>query len=189
MTKKSTKTKLTSELKSLVKTEFVQSIDLESGEKCHYTFEDLIKKYNLATATLYRAARAENWKALRDQYNFDLEEKVKEERVKKIARESLKFDDKLLTKANDIIEQVTKYMALNEEALQENKKPFQPNQFLNLTNALLTAQKLGKIAMGEITESINVNTTIKEADAFRGIMELLDSAKEQRLEGDSDPLH
>ena len=142
-----------------------------------------------SAAARSRAARAENWKALRDQYNFDLEEKVKEERVKKIARESLKFDDKLLTKANDIIEQVTKYMALNEEALQENKKPFQPNQFLNLTNALLTAQKLGKIAMGEITESINVNTTIKEADAFRGIMELLDSAKEQRLKGDSDPLH
>ena len=77
MTKKSTKTKLTSELKSHVKTEFVQSIDLESGEKCHYTFEDLIKKYNLASATLYRAAKAENWKTLREQYDFDLEEKVK----------------------------------------------------------------------------------------------------------------
>ena len=189
MTKKSTKTKLTTELKAHVRTEFVQSIDLESGENCHYNLEDLIKKYNLASATLYRAAKAENWKALRDQYDFELEEKVKEERVKKIAKESLKFDDRLLAKANDIIEQVSKYMQMNEEALKENKKPFQPNQFLNLTNALLTAQKLGKIAMGEITESINVNTTIKEADAFRGIMELLDSAKEQRLEGDSDPLH
>ena len=68
MTKKSTKTKLTSELKSHVKTEFVQSIDLESGEKCHYTFEDLIKKYNLASATLYRAAKAENWKTLRSKF-------------------------------------------------------------------------------------------------------------------------
>ena len=68
-------------------------------------------------------------------------------------------------------------------------KPFAPNQFLALTNALLLAQKLGKISMGEVTENINVHSTIKEADAFKSVMELLDAVKTERLNSDSDSLH
>ena len=100
------------------------------------------------------------------------------------------FDRKiLLEKANDVINQVSYYLNLNEDAMNNGAKPFAPNQFLALTNSLLLAQKLGKISMGEVTENINVNQTIKEADAFKSVMELLDSVKEQRLTSDSDSLH
>jgi hypothetical protein len=78
---------------------------------------------------------------------------------------------------------------MNEESMNEKTTPIQPNQFLALTNSLLAAQKLGKIAMGEITENINVNSTIKEADAFNRIMELLDTVKSERLNSDSESLH
>ena len=44
MTKKSTKTKLTAELKTTLRTEFVQGIESETGERQHYSIEDLIKK-------------------------------------------------------------------------------------------------------------------------------------------------
>ena len=45
MTKSSTKTKLTEDLKTIVKTEFVQGVELDSGERQHFTIEDLIKKH------------------------------------------------------------------------------------------------------------------------------------------------
>ena len=189
MTKKSTKVKLTETLKVLVRTEFVQGVELESGDRQHYSIEDLIKKHNLASATLYRASKSEGWKALRDQFNQELQEKLNEERKKIIAKESTKFDDKLMTKANEVIDQISYYLQINEEAMNENTNPLQPNQFLALTNSLLAAQKLGKISMGEITENINVNSTIKEAEGFREVMELLDTVKEQRLNSDSDSLH
>jgi len=189
MTKKSTKTKLTEELKTVIKTEFIQGVELKSGKTKHFTIEDLIKKHNVAPATMYRAAQAEAWKTLREQYNLELQEKINEERQKKIAKDSVKFDDRLLAKANDLINQVSYYLTLNEDAMNKGAKPFAPNQFLALTNALLSAQKLGKISMGEITENINVHSTIKEADAFKSVMELLDSVKKQRLTSDSDSLH
>ncbi len=189
MTKKSTKTKLTAELKTTLRTEFVQGIESETGERQHYSIEDLIKKYNVASATLYRASQSEGWKALREQYNIELQEQINAERQKRTAKESVRFDDKLLTKANEVIDQISYYLLMNEESMNEKTTPIQPNQFLALTNSLLAAQKLGKIAMGEITENINVNSTIKEADAFNRIMELLDTVKSERLNSDSESLH
>ena len=189
MTKKSTKTKLTEELKTILRTEFVQGIESETGERQHFSIEDLIKKYNVASATLYRASQSEGWKALREQYNQELHAKINEERQKQTAKNSIKFDDKLLDKANELIEQVSYYLKLNAQAMKNGAKPFPPSQFLAITNAALAAQKLGKISMGEMTENINVNSTIKEADAFNSIMELLDSVKSERLNSDSDSLH
>ncbi len=189
MTKKTTRTKLTEELKTTLRTEFVQGVELKSGKTKHFSIEDLIKKYNVAPATLYRASQSEGWKALREQFNIELQEQLNKERAKVQAKESIKFDDRLFKKSNELINQVTFYLNINEDAMNMGGKPFQPTQFLSLCNALLTAQKLGKISLGEITENINVNSTIKEADAFKSIMELLDDVKSERLNSDSDSLH
>lgn len=189
MTKKSSKTKLTESLKTKIRTEFVQGVELQSGEIRVFTIEKLIRKHNVASATLYRAAKKENWKMLREQYNADLQERINAERQKQVALKSVKFDDRLLEEANKLVEQVAFYLQLNETVMKEGRKPFPPSQFLAITNAALAAQKLGKIAMGEITENINVNATIKEADAFKSILGLLDTVAEQRKEGDSKFIH
>ena len=73
MSKKSTKTKLTEELKTQLRTEFVQGVELKSGKRKHFSIEDLIKKYKVAPATLYRASQSEGWKALREQYNLEFD--------------------------------------------------------------------------------------------------------------------
>lgn len=189
MIKKPEKTKLTETLKTLVRTEFVQGVQLENGEIEHYSIEDLIKKHNLASATLYRASRSEGWKVLRDQYNQEFQEKLNAERQNLITKESVKWDDDIFQSAKELRKQAMYYLTINNEAMEAKSKPFQPSQFLAITNALLTAQKLGKIALGEITENINVNSTIKEAEGFREIMELLDGVKTERLNSDSDSLH
>jgi len=189
MTKENNKTKLTEDLKSTMRTEFVQGIESKSGERQQYSIEDLIKKYNVASATLYRASRTEGWKVLRDQYNQELQEKLNEIRSNKMAQEATKWDDNILLSAKELRRQAMYYLSLNKKAMDAESKPFPPNQFLAITNAFLIAQKLGKIALGEITENINVNSTIKEAEGFREIMELLDGVKSERLNSDSDSLH
>ena len=77
MTKKKTKTKLTPDLRTQIKAEFVQGVELETGERRHFTIDELIKKHNVASATLYRAARAENWKALRSEFEQEVIEELK----------------------------------------------------------------------------------------------------------------
>ena len=189
MIKKTDKTKLTETLKNLVRTEFVQGVELKTGEIKQYSIEDLIKKHNLASATLYRASRSEGWKALREQYNNELQERLNEERQNLITQESVKWDDDIFESAKQLRDQAMYYLMINNEAMEAKSKPFPPSQFLAISNAFLIAQKLGKIALGEITENINVNSTIKEAEGFREIMELLDGVKSERLKSDSDSLH
>ena len=60
---------------------------------------------------------------------------------------------------------------------------------LSLANTALTAQKLAKLALGEATEKLDLNANINETEAFREVMELLDTVAEQRREGDSKAIH
>ena len=69
MTKKSKVNKLTETLKSKIKLEFIQGVELDTGDRKVFTIDELIKSHNVASATLYRTARRENWKALREQFD------------------------------------------------------------------------------------------------------------------------
>lgn len=189
MTKKNTKTKLTPDLRTQIKAEFVQGIELESGERKHFTIDELIKKHNVASATLYRAARAENWKALRSQFEQEVIEELNKKRAQERVKEGSKLDDEMIKKSKEIIGQVDYYFQMNSEALKMKSRPFPPQHLLALCNALTVAQKLGKVAMGEVTENINVNSTVKEAESFREVMDLLHEVKRERLNSDSDSLH
>ena len=74
MTKKTPKNKLTESLKSTIRTEFVQGLELDTGDRKTFTIEELIKKHNVASATLYRTAKKEDWKSLREQFEMQLQE-------------------------------------------------------------------------------------------------------------------
>lgn len=192
MTKKSAKTKLTDDLKSQIRTEFVQGYDDQEGIRKHYTIEELIKKYNVASATLYRHAREEGWKALREQFESELLEQLNQQRQKTMAQKGKKFDDDFLARASRIIEQVDQYFYLNARGLDPkhgDTDPLSPQHFMALCTALTTAQKLSKIALGEVTENINVTSTVKEAESFRRVMDVLHRAKRERLQSSDSSLH
>ena len=184
MTKKTSKNKLTDSLKSIIKTEYIQGLELDSGDRKLFTLDELIKKHNVASATLYRNAPRDNWKAQREQFEYELQEKLNEERVKNLSKVGVDLDDKFIGMAKSIVKQVQYYFDINLHAMDLKTRTLKPNELLSLCNGLLTAQKLGKIALGETTENINVTSTIKEADAFRSIMELLDEAKERSINSD-----
>lgn len=189
MTKKSKVNKLTETLKQKIKTDFVQGVETSAGERKVFTIEELIKKYKVASATLYRAARSENWKGLREQFNIELQQELNEQRKRSMIKHGKDFDDRFLKKSAEICEQVEEYFKLNQQALSMKTRAFPPQHLLALCNALTVAQKLSKVALGEITENINVNTTGKEAESFRRIIELLDGVKAERINSDSESLH
>ena len=185
MTKKSSKNKLTESLKSTIRTEFVQGLEQDTGDRKVFTLDDLIKKHNVASATLYRTARKEGWKAQREQFEYQLQEELNEKRIKSLGQVGIDLDDEFIAMSKDIIKQVKYYFNINQQAMSVKSKTLKPSELLALCNGLITAQKLGKIALGETTENINVTSTVKEADAFRSIMELLDDAKERIITSDS----
>ena len=189
MTKKTTKIKLTEALASTIKTEYVHGIELETGEIVRHSIDKLVKKYNVAQTTLYRRARKEGWKQQREQHQAKLEEELSQQRIKNMAKQSMKFDDKSLSLATDLINQVGFILKKNQESIETKKKTYPPSQLLSLANTALTAQKLAKLALGEATEKLDLNANINETEAFRSALELLDTLKEQRRESDSKAIH
>lgn len=190
MTKINPKTKLTEELATLIRTEFVQGMEMESGERIPYTLNELMKKHNVAQTTLYRRARKENWKMQKDQFFSKLENQLDEQRLEALGKESKRFDDKSIKIANELLESVALILKRNSHSLELRTRGYPPSQLLSLANTALTAQKLAKLALGEPQSTLKLNAEITDSDAFRSVMELLDTVAEQRRgEGDSSSIH
>ena len=189
MSKKTPKKKLTDTLKLSIRNEFVQGIDNEQGLKVLSTLDELYKKHKVARATLYRAAKKDNWKNEREQFQRQYQEKLDQERIKNLTKESKKFDTNSINIAKSLLATVGQTINKNAIDISEGRMGLVATQINALANAAVTAQRLAKLALGEATDNMNVNANIKDTEAFRSAMELLDTVAEQRRKSDSQAVH
>jgi hypothetical protein len=173
MNKKSRNVKLTDTLKALMRNEFVQGIQDEKGLVRYPTLEELHKVHKVAKSTLYRVANKENWKFEREKYQQELVAKLDEKDIEQKATESRKFDTTSLNIAKSLMATVGQAINKNAMDINEGKKSLFPSQINALANTAFTAQRLAKLALGEITHNVNINANIQQ-EAFREAMELLD---------------
>ena len=178
MNYKTKTSKITDTLKLKIRNEFVQGMHTDSGKKI-FTLDELIKKYKVAQSTIYRIARNENWKILKEQFEQEYQQQLNKDRIKNRAKESIKFDDNSISIAKALYSTVGVVMANNNIAITKGKKVLSPSQLNSLANAAITAQLLAKLALGEATHNIDA-TVNQNTDAFRRAMELLDTVEDQR---------
>ena len=186
MSKKTQSKKLTDNLKIKIRNEFVQGIE-EDGKRKVFSLDELIKKHKVAKSTLYRLSQKENWRVQREQFNNEYLAKLDDDRKKNLSEESKRFDNQSINLAKALYSTVGAIIRDNSTGISEGKKGLPPSQTNALANAALSAQRLAKLALGEATHNINAN--VREADAFREAMELLDSVAEQRRESNDTAIH
>jgi hypothetical protein len=178
MNKKTSKNKLTDTIKAKIRNDFVHG-NGEGYDKLFPNLDDLIEKYKVAQSTLYRTARDEKWKIQKDQFKYEFQKKLDDERIKKLSSESIKIDNTTLSLAKGLFTTVGIMIQDNSVAIKNKKKLLKANDILALANAVSIAQKITKLALGEATH--NINATVNEnTDAFRRAMELLDTVEDQR---------
>ncbi len=187
--KKSKVQRITEDLAMKLRTEFVQGIELESGERQYLPIVELATKYNVAQTSLFRLSQKENWRDQKEQFKLQLQAKIDEETAKQMAVESRKFDSKSVKVANQLMEIVHGKVYRNLKALEQDTKTDNPSQILSLANTAVAAQRLAKLAFGESTDSININGSIQQTEAFTEVLELLDTVAEQRRKADDKPIH
>ena len=83
---------------------------------------------------------------------------------------------------------IEKAIVQNLQNIEEGKNSLMPTQINALANAALTAQKIGKLALGETTENVEINGNVQNT-AFREAMELLDTVAEQRRTSNDSSVH
>ena len=188
MSKKQSTVKLTTDLKSEIRDVFVRGIDDQDGLVRHHTLEELRIKYNVAKSTLYRVAKKENWIQEREDFQTKLRSETDVRRRTELVNESSQFDLNSLTLAKALMATVGQNIRKNTDNINNGSRGLLPAQLNALANAALSAQRLGKLALGETTDNVNINADT-ENEAFRRAMELLDSVAEGRREGDDKPIH
>lgn len=163
--------KITSDLKEKLRVSYVQGeLDLQGFRKLS-TIEELALENDLSKNTLYKLAQRENWKVQQEQFQRDYEQKLDNERIKEFARESKKFD---LASVNIGKALLTRVGALIKKSQESTKEEFTPQQLDSIANVALKTQRFVKLAFGEATDNVNVNTNEKQSEAFRRAVELLD---------------
>lgn len=179
--------KITDDLKGLMLTEFIHGYTDEEGVKQFPSVDGLVRRHDVARASLYRIYNSENWQRQKNQYQTELQEKINKERMSKNAQESVRLDDSCIQLSMAMLTVVGK--RIQEILVHSGEEELNTHQLQQLSDTATKAQRLGKLALGEAQEISRVSANVSNPESFRAVMEQLDELAAARSQGDSESLH
>tara|TARA_R100001244_G_scaffold132160_2_gene107353 strand:+ start:369 stop:884 length:516 start_codon:yes stop_codon:yes gene_type:complete len=152
--------KLTDELKSKMKSEYVVGDANDEGFRRTKTIEQLAEENNVSINTLYKAAQRDGWREQKDNFQAEFEAEIEAQRIDEFAKESKALDSSSLNLAKAIFITVGNKIRANQESERSGEEGMTSSQLQSLSTASLNAQKLAKLALGEPTENTTINAKI-----------------------------
>lgn len=165
--------KLTEELAEQIKSEYFEGY-IEDGKKVEASLRKLSEKFGVSNATLTRRAKKQDWLTQKNVFQSQRAIKESELRAHGLAKKSTDFDDRCLTIANGLLAFVGNRI---QEALQTGVYPVEELRSDSITT--LNAQKIGRLALGEVQEIKKVESNAVQPDSLREIIRALDTITEQ----------
>tara|TARA_R110002153_G_scaffold209534_1_gene362103 strand:- start:1872 stop:2420 length:549 start_codon:yes stop_codon:yes gene_type:complete len=176
--------KLNPTLKEKIRNLFVQGIDGDAGERVLFSLDELAAKHKIGKSTLYRHAKADNWKIQQEQYQYEFLKKLDEGRRVSMVKDSIKVDTTTLNISKALLGQVSQ---LIRDAQTQGKVT--PSMVSTIADATYKIQRVAKLSLGEATDNMSLNTNAKDSTAFKEAMELLDEIGRAKRTGDLEALH
>lgn len=174
--------KLTEQLSSKILLEYCEGELLEDGSRQTISLDKLVTKYGVARATLFRRAEKEDWNQQRIEFYAKARKEIKQNRIKDIVAEAGKLDKASLAIANGLLSRVANKLSQAQAEDRNDRDILSAEQIRALANTALTAQKIGKLALGEASEITKVNADVTVPDSFRRVMSDLHAVRESRAE-------
>ena len=153
------------QLKEDIRDQYIYGILKDSGERIMPTLDELIKKHNVPSSTLYRISSKEEWKLQRKQFQNKLRQELDESK-------NLELKEKLFKCEEASIDIAYKVFSKSLSMISTDKK-ITPNGLASISSAAYTAQK---IYVGKTFE----NVTNKNSDSFKEAMSLLDEIQDMK---------
>ena len=180
--KKQSPNKLTDKLSELIRDEFVHGYIDESDIMQYPSIDTLVKRHNVARATLYRRADKENWQKQKNHFQTTLANQRDNERIENMSKAGERLDDTAIQIAQVMMGQVGSKLKKGIIAERDGDVPniIPPPMLRELSNVAINAQKIGKLALGEAHEISKVSADVSSPEAFREVMEQLDEIAEER---------
>lgn len=178
---------LTDGLKITIKQEFIEGYTDEEGVRRFPSVDALVKRHNVARATLFSHSSKENWQKNKNEFLTKLERQTQNVRLKELVDQGKKLDTNSLQLAQSLMVKVSRQLVIDENRFNDPAEPdyrgISAIVLERLSIVIGNAQKIGKLALGEAQEISKVHADVTAPDSFNDIMEQLDELREQRSEG------
>ena len=151
------------QLKEDIRDQYIYGILKDSGERIMPTLDELIKKHNVPSSTLYRISSREEWKQQRKHFQNKLRQELDETKNLELKEKLFKCEEASIDIAYKVFTKALKMI--------NTEKEITPNGLVSISSAAYTAQK---IYAGKSFE----NVTNKNSDSFQEAMNLLDQIQD-----------
>jgi hypothetical protein len=177
------------ELWQRVRAAYVQGVEDENGFRRFPTYQQLEAEYNVNYGTIALRCKKEGWQEERAIFERKLKEDIDAKKRKELLKASVEFDSSSLKLAKAIQAEIGQLLVAAQyerqkiaQGLEPERKIFTSSALSSMAMALATAQKVGRLALGESTENgRDVGDFRAELDEARAIVARL--AEQKRTGG------
>lgn len=132
----------------------------DGNKRVYPSIKEAGERNGISSAQVYRIARKDSWQDQKNLMQTQINEKVKESRIDKLADERLLLDDRCFQLATVGLAHVNRHFQNAKD------KSIKPSDLESLMRTLTSAQKVGKLALGEAQEIQKVAADVTVPDAF-----------------------
>ena len=177
------------ELWQRVRAAYVQGVEDENGFRRFPTYQQLEAEYNVNYGTIALRCKKQGWQEERAIFERKLKEDIDAKKRKELLKASVEFDSSSLKLAKAIQAEIGQLLVAAQyerqkiaQGLEPERKIFTSSALSSMAMALATAQKVGRLALGESTENgRDVGDFRAELDEARAIVARL--AEQKRTGG------
>lgn len=175
-------TKLTEELARNLLLEYCEGEVQQDGSRMSISLDHLVKKHGVARATLFRRADREKWNEQRNEFLAQARNDIKENRRRDLVVAANNLDKASLAISTALLNRVANKLQRAQAEDANGNDTLTASQIQTLAAAALSAQKMGKLALGEASEITKVNADVSVPDSFRKVMSDLHELRASRAE-------
>lgn len=176
--------KLTDSLKQQIKLQFIEGYVDEQNRRNYPSIDELSKKHNVAIATLYRHSKKEDWQNQKNEFQTTIEDKIKQNRINDFVKASERLDESCIQISQALLNSIGRKLERqqNEFRKSDTYEGLPNSELRDMSNTVLNAQKIGKLALGEAQEISKVSANVTNDEDFQYLVDEIQEINRSRSE-------
>lgn len=176
--------KLTDSLKQQIKLQFIEGYVDEQNRRNYPSIDELSKKHNVAIATLYRHSKKEDWQNQKNEFQTTIEDKIKQNRINDFVKASERLDESCIQISQALLNTIGRKLERqqNEFRKSDTYEGLPNSELRDMSNTVLNAQKIGKLALGEAQEISKVSANVTNDEDFQYLVDEIQEINRSRSE-------
>ena len=155
--------------------DFVHGYTTEDGFWKQPTVKEISDKFNISYNTVYKLAQRDEWQEKAKDYASKYYNQIAKVKRQELSKHGVEIDTKIIDITKNILNQVMK-------GLEQKGKEISGWKLDNFASASRKAQKMAKLALGEPTENMKVETVdATQSETFKEALETLKEIESEQF--------